>query len=80
MSSITAWIAAGFNDSAWASGPAQLGYGDGDETTVVSYGPDANNKYITTYFRRAFLVTNAAGGVRGSKAVGVVIERGTKPA
>ena len=24
----------------WAAGPAQLGYGDGDEATVVSFGPD----------------------------------------
>ena len=29
----TAWIAPAFNDSAWPSGPAQLGYGDGDEAT-----------------------------------------------
>src|SRR5262249_33094290 len=47
----TAWREVSFDDSAWASGPAQLGYGDGDEATVVSFGPDANNKYITTYFR-----------------------------
>ena len=26
---------------AWASGPAQLGYGDGDEATVVGFGPNA---------------------------------------
>jgi acid phosphatase type 7 len=56
----TAWRAASFNDSAWPSGPAQLGYGDGDEATVVGFGPDANNKFITTYFRRAFTVTNPA--------------------
>ncbi|HXG49736.1 MAG TPA: Ig-like domain-containing protein [Methylomirabilota bacterium] len=56
-----AWRAAAYNDAAWPSGPAQLGYGDGDEATVVSYGPDANNKYITTYFRRAFTVANSAG-------------------
>ena len=56
----TAWRQVEFNDSAWASGPAQLGYGDGDEATVVSFGPDPNNKYITTYFRRAFNVLNAA--------------------
>ena len=57
----TAWKETGFNDSAWRSGRAQLGYGDGDETTVIGYGPDANNKYITTYFRCGFNVTNAAG-------------------
>jgi hypothetical protein len=56
----TAWRAPGFDDSAWASGPAQLGYGDGDETTVVSFGPDQFNKYITTYFRRTFTVNNPA--------------------
>ena len=56
----TAWRATAFNDSTWPSGPAQLGYGDGDEATVVGFGPDANNKFITTYFRRAFNVTNAS--------------------
>jgi hypothetical protein len=46
-------------ESTWSNGPAQLGYGDGDEATVVSFGPDASNKYITTYFRRAFNLTEA---------------------
>ena len=54
----TAWRATSFNDSTWPSGTAQLGYGDGDEATTVGFGPDANNKFITTYFRRAFSVTN----------------------
>ena len=52
----TAWIAPSFDDSAWASGPAQLGYGDGDEATLVGYGGDTANRYITTYFRRSFVV------------------------
>jgi len=60
----TAWRAPGFADAAWASGPAQLGYGDGDEATVVSFGPNASAKYITTYFRHAFSVTNAASYTR----------------
>ena len=51
-----AWSAPGFDDSSWASGPGQLGYGDGDEATVVSFGPDLANKFITTYFRRDFEV------------------------
>jgi uncharacterized delta-60 repeat protein len=54
-----AWIAPGFNDTAWPSGPAQLGYGDGDEATTVGFGPDLNNRYITTYFRRSFVLNNA---------------------
>ncbi len=56
----TNWITADFDDGEWSTGPAELGYGDGDEATVVSYGPDENNKYITTYFRRAFVVDNPA--------------------
>lgn len=55
----TAWRASGFNDASWASGPAELGYADAPVTTV-SYGPDANNKYITTYFRIAVNIPNPA--------------------
>ncbi len=50
----TAWKESGFDDRAWKSGKAQLGYGDGDEATVIGFGPDSNNKYITTYFRTTF--------------------------
>ena len=49
----------GLSGRCLGSGPAQLGYGDGDESSVVSYGPDANNKYITTNFRQAFNLTEA---------------------
>ena len=52
------WTNVGFNDVSWKAGPAQLGYGDGDEATVVSFGPNANAKYITTWFRRSFALTN----------------------
>lgn len=55
----SAWRNPAFNDSLWASGPAQLGYGDGDEATVISYGPVNTNKYITAYFRRPFHVPDA---------------------
>lgn len=55
----TQWRAGNFDDSSWASGPSELGYGDSPATTV-SYGPDANNKYITTYFRHHFTVANPA--------------------
>src|ERR1043166_3393457 len=52
----TVWQQVAFDDSSWLSGPAQLGYGDGDERTVVGYGPNPNFKYLTTYFRRAFTI------------------------
>src|SRR6185503_4541042 len=51
-----AWRSIDYEDDGWASGPAQLGYGDGDEATEVSYGTVATNKYITTYFRTTFNV------------------------
>lgn len=46
----------GYNDAGWKSGCGTFGYGEGDEETVVSYGPNAASKYITTYFRRHFHV------------------------
>ena len=73
----TAWRALGFDDNAWAAGPAELGYGDGDEATVVGFGPNSAAKYITTYFRRTFTVTNAAAvasaALRVRRDDGVVI-------
>jgi hypothetical protein len=54
----TAWVDSAFVDTAWAEGPAQLGYGDGDEATIVSYGPGSSNKYVTTYFRHSFDVVD----------------------
>ena len=56
----TAWQVNTFDDSSWQSGAAQLGYGDGDETTVVGYGSSSSSKYITTYFRFQFQVQDAS--------------------
>ncbi|HXK36825.1 MAG TPA: hypothetical protein VJ553_04565, partial [Candidatus Paceibacterota bacterium] len=43
-------------DHSWSSGAAELGYGDGDEATELTYGGDSEDKYITTYFRHTFEV------------------------
>jgi len=56
----TNWIRRNFDDSSWRAGPAQLGYGDGDEATVVSFGPVSDDKYITTYFRHALAIQDAS--------------------
>ncbi|MFQ3577372.1 MAG: Ig-like domain-containing protein, partial [Cytophagales bacterium] len=54
----TAWRASSFNDGSWKTGLAELGYGDGDESTIVSFGSSSSSKFITTYFRRAFNISN----------------------
>ncbi len=70
----TAWRTVPFNDAAWPSGPAQLGYGggsvavptgEGDEATIVPFiDTDAVTigiqKNATTYFRRTFNVADAS--------------------
>ncbi|MGH1488177.1 MAG: hypothetical protein ACRBK7_02085 [Acidimicrobiales bacterium] len=56
----SAWRSAGFTPAGWGSGAGELGYGDGDEATVVSYGPDRWQKYATTYFRREVNVADPA--------------------
>lgn len=51
----TAWRSNSYRPSGgWKFGPAKLGYGDGDEKTVVSFGDDPTAKHITTYFRGYF--------------------------
>lgn len=51
----------GYDDSKWKSGAAQLGYGDGDEKTLIADGvPDSGVRYTTYYFRRFITVTDAA--------------------
>jgi Domain of unknown function (DUF4185) len=57
---LASWNSAAFDDSSWPSGAAQLGFGDGDEATPIGSGPDPNNRYITTYFRRIFTVADPA--------------------
>jgi hypothetical protein len=54
----TAWRALTYDDESWSSGPAELGYGDGGESTVLSYGPNASNKYITYYFTHKFVLVD----------------------
>ena len=52
------WKDITFDDSSWAQGIAQLGYGDGDEATAIGYGGNPSARYITTYFRRKFTINS----------------------
>jgi hypothetical protein len=56
------WMSPAYDDSGWSAGAGELGYGDGPggQTTVVSYGSDADAKHMTTYFRRRFTVSDAS--------------------
>ncbi len=52
------WNAPAFDDSTWASGPGQLGFGDGNESTVISTEPAP--RPLTAYFRTTVDVANPA--------------------
>lgn len=51
------WTLLSYNeprDRSWAGGPAQLGYGDGDEATVFEFPFQIGPRPITAYFRHQF--------------------------
>lgn len=48
------WRETWYDDSAWPAGPAQLGFGDGDEATVIGLGQGDSDAAPTFYFRHAF--------------------------
>jgi hypothetical protein len=48
------WTQLEYNDESWSSGPAELGYGDGDEATVIS------SSTLTAYYRFTFDVDDPA--------------------
>ncbi|MCC6234766.1 MAG: lamin tail domain-containing protein [Verrucomicrobiales bacterium] len=59
------WTQASFADASWKSGPAEVGYGDGGESTVASYidtdpATAGIQKNLTTWFRHRFTVANPA--------------------
>lgn len=52
------WAAPGFDDSTWAQGAGELGYGDSDEATIISTSPTP--RPLTAYFRTVIDVPNPA--------------------
>ena len=55
----TSWRILNYDDSSWGSGQAPLGYKMAGVKTTISYGPDSQNKYPTTYFRKTFTLSAA---------------------
>jgi len=45
------WSAPGFDASSWSSGPAGIGYGDGDDLTELT---DMRGNYVSVFCRRSF--------------------------
>ncbi len=60
----TTWKDSLFVDTAFATGIAEFGYGDGGEATLINacgtvvQSPACSNKYITTYFRKKLNIPN----------------------
>jgi hypothetical protein len=52
-----AWRGRDFNDSSWLIGNAPLGFGNGDERTLIQ-GGSASSRIITSYFRKTFTISN----------------------
>lgn len=48
----SSWKFQTYSDSSWSQGQAELGYGDGNESTIISFGNNSLNKHITSYFRK----------------------------
>lgn len=51
------WADPAFDDSAWLTGATGIGYGDGDDTTVIT---DMQGAYTSIYLRKDFSVADPA--------------------
>src|SRR5215210_176600 len=74
-----AWKGTSYNDENWKTGNGKFGYGIKDAATIVSYGSSARKKYITTYFRKSFSITDTntyayyTAGVKRDDGVAVYV-------
>lgn len=53
----TGWRALNYAETGWGTGPAELGFGDSDEATLVNGGP-SSARTPTIYFRHKFTVAS----------------------
>jgi hypothetical protein len=54
----TGWQNDGYDDTTWATGPGELGYGDSDERTTISTSPTP--RPLTAYFRTTVDIADPA--------------------
>ncbi|MEM7263257.1 MAG: DNRLRE domain-containing protein, partial [Planctomycetota bacterium] len=52
------WVAVDFDDSAWETGPVGIGYGDGDDLTILD---DMEDSYVSVFLRRNFTLPDLPG-------------------
>ncbi len=65
----TAWQSLLFDDSLWSTGFAELGYGEGDEATIIG----GQGTHFTNYFRHRFTVD--AGDLAGIQSLTLRLKR-----
>jgi hypothetical protein len=53
----TLWRQQSFSDTSWLSGATGIGYGDGDDATVLA---DMQNQYLTIFCRKTFNVADVS--------------------
>ena len=53
----TDWRQVNYNDSDWASGPGEFGYGEAGLGTTNSFGGNPANRPLTYYYRKQFTVS-----------------------
>ena len=49
------WVNLAYDDSAWLEGPTGIGYGDGDDATLLA---DMQGNYVTVYMRKLFTIND----------------------
>jgi hypothetical protein len=58
------WYNSNFDDSTWPEAYAEFGYGDNDENTVLSFGGNVSNKYLTAAFRKKIYLNDLTAGMK----------------
>lgn len=69
----TSWRNSSYDDSTWSSGPTQIGYGDGDETTPINI---SGGKPQIVYYRKQFTLTAEQIGAMSNSILSLLRDDG----
>ena len=73
------WRERNYDDSAWSSGPAPLGYGASGIATAIGWGPSNSNRHLTSYARTTFDLSDVSSAtgltllIRGADGAAVFV-------